>query len=135
MTEAQTPRWSVAPYFIVDDVVATANYYRDKLGFHYDRFWGEPSCFATVRRSGITITRKQPEARGGMHPNRLSTRKILPGTRISGSTTPTYSTKNSSERVSLPRVPSATSPTAAAISISATATATPSASATASERS
>ena len=26
------PRWSVALYFIVDDVVATANYYRDKLG-------------------------------------------------------------------------------------------------------
>jgi len=39
------PRWSVAPYFIVDDVVATANYYRDKLGFQYDRFWGEPPEF------------------------------------------------------------------------------------------
>jgi hypothetical protein len=25
------PRWSVAPYFLVDDVVASANYYRDKL--------------------------------------------------------------------------------------------------------
>lgn len=68
MTEAQTPRWSVAPYFIVDDVVATANFCRDKLGFHYDRFWGEPSCFAMVRRFGITITRKQPEARGACIP-------------------------------------------------------------------
>ena len=25
--------WRVAPYFIVDDVVTTANFYRDKLGF------------------------------------------------------------------------------------------------------
>jgi len=32
-------RWVSAPYFIVDDVVSTANYYRDKLGFHYERFW------------------------------------------------------------------------------------------------
>jgi predicted enzyme related to lactoylglutathione lyase len=71
MTEPQTPRWSVAPYFIVDDVVSTANYYRDKLGFHYDRFWGKPSCFAMVRRAGITIMLKQPEITGGMHPNRL----------------------------------------------------------------
>ena len=26
-------RWDIAPYFIVDDVVASAEYYRDKLGF------------------------------------------------------------------------------------------------------
>ena len=25
------PRWGIAPYFIVDNVVDTANYYRDKL--------------------------------------------------------------------------------------------------------
>jgi hypothetical protein len=31
-TLAPRPRWSVAPLFIVEDVVATANYYRDKLG-------------------------------------------------------------------------------------------------------
>jgi hypothetical protein len=31
------PRWSVAPYFIVDDVVATANYYREMLGFEFIR--------------------------------------------------------------------------------------------------
>lgn len=28
------PRWTVVPYFLVDDVVATANYYRDKPGGH-----------------------------------------------------------------------------------------------------
>jgi predicted enzyme related to lactoylglutathione lyase len=65
------PRWSIAPYFIVDDVVATANYYRDKLGFHYDRFWGEPACFCMVKRSGIVIMLAQFEKTGVMRPNRI----------------------------------------------------------------
>jgi predicted enzyme related to lactoylglutathione lyase len=64
-------RWSVAPYFIVDDVVATANFYRDKLGFHYERFWGEPPCFCMVGRGGITIMLSQPGKTGAMRPNRL----------------------------------------------------------------
>jgi predicted enzyme related to lactoylglutathione lyase len=71
MTEAaaaQKPRWSVAPLFIVDDVVATANFYRDKLGFHYDRFWGDPPGFAMVHRAGVTIMLKQLPA-GSMRPN------------------------------------------------------------------
>jgi predicted enzyme related to lactoylglutathione lyase len=62
-------RWSVAPYFIVDDVVATADFYRDKLGFQCDRFWGEPPCFTMVYRSGITIMLSQPEKTGVMRPN------------------------------------------------------------------
>jgi hypothetical protein len=53
-------RWGVAPYFIVDDVVATANFYRDRLGFRYERFCGEPPCFTMVGRNGITIMLKQP---------------------------------------------------------------------------
>jgi hypothetical protein len=32
---ATDAHWSVAPYFIVDDVVASANFYRDTLGFQY----------------------------------------------------------------------------------------------------
>jgi predicted enzyme related to lactoylglutathione lyase len=62
-------RWSVAPYFIVDDVVATANFYRDKLGFQCDRFWGEPPCFTMMYRSGITIMLGQLEETGLMWPN------------------------------------------------------------------
>jgi len=62
-------RWSVAPYFIVDDVVASANSYRDKLGFQYERFWGEPPCFAMVHRSGVTIMLSQLEKTGLMRPN------------------------------------------------------------------
>jgi predicted enzyme related to lactoylglutathione lyase len=65
----RTAKWNLAPYFIVDDVVATANFYRDKLGFSYERFWGEPPCFVMVRRNGICIMLKQLQSSGFMHPN------------------------------------------------------------------
>ena len=62
-------RWSIAPYFIVDDVVATANFYRDKLGFRHDRFWGEPAAFCMVKRGGIVIMLSQFRKQGLMRPN------------------------------------------------------------------
>jgi predicted enzyme related to lactoylglutathione lyase len=68
---ANPARWSIAPYFIVDDVVTTANYYRDKLGFQYERFWGEPPCFCMVYRSNIVIMLAQLEKTGVMRPNRM----------------------------------------------------------------
>lgn len=72
---ATRPRWAIAPYFIVDDVVATANFYRDKLGFHYDRFWGEPPTFCMVKRGGIIIMLSQFRKKGLMHPNG----RVVPG--------------------------------------------------------
>lgn len=68
-TTPSRPRWNIAPYFLVDDVVATANYYRDKLGFQYERFWGEPPCFSMVDRSGVTIMLSQTPTKGLMRPN------------------------------------------------------------------
>jgi len=53
--------WNVAPYFCVRDVVASANFYRDQLGFTYKRFWGDPPAFAMVTRSGIWIMLSQFE--------------------------------------------------------------------------
>lgn len=41
-----------APILLVSDVVASANYFRDKLGFQYERFWGEPPDFCIVHRDG-----------------------------------------------------------------------------------
>ena len=67
--EVAKQQWSIAPYFIVDDVVATANYYRDKLGFQYERFWGEPACFCMVWRRGVVIMLSQLEETGLMRPN------------------------------------------------------------------
>lgn len=61
--------WSIAPYFIVDDVVATANYYRDKLGFHYERFFGQPPTFCMVKRRGVIIMLSQLPVTGVARPN------------------------------------------------------------------
>lgn len=62
--------WSVAPCFIVDDVVATAHFYRNKLGFQFELFWGEPPRFTIVHRGGISIMLRQLETSGFMRPNR-----------------------------------------------------------------
>jgi catechol 2,3-dioxygenase-like lactoylglutathione lyase family enzyme len=64
--------WSISPVFLVDDVVATAEYYRDKLGFHYDRVFGEPPAFCMVRRGGAQIMLSQPPGIGAMRPNRVA---------------------------------------------------------------
>ena len=67
--------WSIAPYFMVQDVVASANWYRDKLGFQYERFFGEPPAFCMVYRRGIVIMLSQHHTKGGVHPNHL----VCPG--------------------------------------------------------
>ena len=54
---------------MVDDVVATANFYRDKLGFDYERLWGDPPRFCMVKRSGVIIMLSQPDKPGLMRPN------------------------------------------------------------------
>jgi len=69
---AHRPRWTIAPYFFVADVVATANYYRDKLGFHYERFFGEPPAFCMVKRNGIVIMLSQNAKSGAVRPNRMA---------------------------------------------------------------
>ncbi len=48
-----------APILLVKDVVASANYYRDKIGFTYDRFWGEPPCFCILNRDGFHLMLSQ----------------------------------------------------------------------------
>src|SRR5687767_4832739 len=69
--DADRRRWRIAPYLIVDDVVRTANYYRDKLGFEYERLWGDPPTFCMVYRNGVTIMLGQLEKAGVMRANRL----------------------------------------------------------------
>lgn len=65
----QNDKWSIAPYFLVEDVVMTANFYRDKLGFQYERFWGDPPGFCMVYRRGVIIMLSQA---GVLRPNRLA---------------------------------------------------------------
>ena len=44
-----------APILLVSDVVASANYYRDRLGFSYDEFWGDPPAFCILRRNDFHV--------------------------------------------------------------------------------
>ena len=46
---------SVAPSFVVADVVATADYYRDVLGFRILGFFADPPVLAMVARGGVEI--------------------------------------------------------------------------------
>ena len=58
-----------APVLLVADVVKAANYYRDQLGFSYDRFWGEPPCFCMVKRDGFILMLAQAPAGARLVPH------------------------------------------------------------------
>ena len=45
----------VAPQFVVVDVVKTAEYYRDSLGFNILGFFSTPPVFAMVERDGVEL--------------------------------------------------------------------------------
>jgi catechol 2,3-dioxygenase-like lactoylglutathione lyase family enzyme len=46
-------------YFLVDDVFATAEFYRDVLGFTFDEFFGVPPSFVMVQRDDVNIMFRQ----------------------------------------------------------------------------
>ena len=55
-TATARPRFKAAmPQFSVSDLMATADYYRDTLGFEVRGFFGEPPVFAMVGRDNVEI--------------------------------------------------------------------------------
>jgi len=54
-TKAGTKLRAISPQFVVPDVVAAAEYYRDTLGFEILGFFGEPPVFAMVARDAAEI--------------------------------------------------------------------------------
>lgn len=62
----------VAPYFLVENVFATAEFYRDVLGFSFDGFFGDPPGFTIVERDGVRIIFRQirPAKTAVAKPNR-----------------------------------------------------------------
>lgn len=46
---------SIAPSFVVEDVIATAEFYRDVLGFKVLGYFADPPVFAMVGRGGVEI--------------------------------------------------------------------------------
>lgn len=62
MTEATRPRvHGIAPYFRVRSVVRAAEFYRDALGFTFDRYWGEPPCFCMVKYDSVILMLSEQE--------------------------------------------------------------------------
>jgi len=47
--------YTLAPRFVVPDVVRSAEYYRDKFGFEILGYFLDPPVFAIVRRDGAEI--------------------------------------------------------------------------------
>jgi uncharacterized glyoxalase superfamily protein PhnB len=57
--------FGVVPVFLVDDVVQTAEYYRDVFGFEVDFLYGDPPTYASVSRDDaiINFSLSQPPGR------------------------------------------------------------------------
>ncbi len=51
---------SVAPVLLVADVIETAEYYRDVLGFRFDQIYGDPPSFVIVERDSARLMFRQP---------------------------------------------------------------------------
>jgi hypothetical protein len=47
--------YSIAPQFVVPDVVKGAEYYRDALGFEILGYWLDPPVYSIVKRQGVEI--------------------------------------------------------------------------------
>ena len=68
-TSAEQKLFGIAPYLIVDDIFQSAEFYRDKLGFDFNRIWGEPPQFVIVHRDGVYIMVKSIGSQGNVRPN------------------------------------------------------------------
>jgi uncharacterized glyoxalase superfamily protein PhnB len=49
---------SSAPVLFVRDVRASAEHYRDTMGFRFDRFYGDPPSFVILGRDGLHVMLK-----------------------------------------------------------------------------
>ena len=58
-----------APVFLVRDIIKATAYYRDILGFEFDKIWGCPPCFCMAGRDDITIMLSEAPARFELKPN------------------------------------------------------------------
>lgn len=57
------------PLFVVSDLARSMAFYWEKLGFGPPNAWGEPPCFAMVRRSGYEIMLNLAEKPEAIRPN------------------------------------------------------------------
>jgi hypothetical protein len=60
---------SICPHFVVPDVVASAEYYRDVLGFKIMGYWFDPPVFAIVARDNVELQLGKSDDRAPPSPN------------------------------------------------------------------
>lgn len=58
-----------APVFIVKDIFASGDYYKNILGFTFDQYWGEPPIFCMPGREGCIIMLQQAFDAAKVQPN------------------------------------------------------------------
>lgn len=58
-----------APILLVNNVIDSANWYRDKLGFNYDKLWGEPPEFCILDRDDYYIMLSQVKGKADIKPH------------------------------------------------------------------
>ena len=57
MTPSKTAKLTgSAPVIFVRDVQASAEHYRDAMGFSFGTIWGEPPSFAILKRDNMYVT-------------------------------------------------------------------------------
>jgi uncharacterized glyoxalase superfamily protein PhnB len=60
---------AIAPLFFVADVAKAAAYYRDVLGFKFDKIWGDPPCFCMPHRDRLTVMLSEMQDKTRIRPN------------------------------------------------------------------
>lgn len=58
-----------APVFIVKNIFASGDYYKNVLGFTFDQYWGEPPVFCMPGRDGCIVMLQQAEDASKIQPN------------------------------------------------------------------
>lgn len=58
-----------APVLLVSDVIKSAEWYRDKLGFSYEKYFGEPPSFCILDRNDFRLMICQVKNQKDIRPN------------------------------------------------------------------
>ena len=66
-----------APFLLVDDVVKSAEYYRDVLGFELGRYFGDPAGFIIVRRNSARVMLRQSQTHPALLTNTSKVKEAL----------------------------------------------------------
>jgi len=69
MSENTKQFTSTAPFFLVNDLQKSIDYYSKALGFNRPKLWGNPPDFAMPSRDGFTFMLKQVKTNHTVLPN------------------------------------------------------------------